>query len=80
MTVVDTPKEVRSGEELDIPRLSEFLEKNIPGITGSVSVKQFPSGFSNLTYLVTAGDREFVLRRPPFGLSLIHISEPTRPY
>ncbi|OQX63709.1 MAG: phosphotransferase family protein [Desulfococcus sp. 4484_241] len=67
MTVVDTPKEVRSGEELDIPRLSEFLKKNIPGITGSVSVKQFPSGFSNLTYLVTAGDREFVLRRPPFG-------------
>jgi aminoglycoside phosphotransferase (APT) family kinase protein len=30
-------------------------------------VRQFPSGFSNLTYLLTAGDIELVLRRPPFG-------------
>jgi aminoglycoside phosphotransferase (APT) family kinase protein len=30
-------------------------------------VEQFPGGHSNLTYLVRAGDREYVLRRPPFG-------------
>jgi aminoglycoside phosphotransferase (APT) family kinase protein len=30
-------------------------------------VRQFHSGFSNLTYLVTVGERDFVLRRPPFG-------------
>ena len=28
---------------------------------------QFPGGHSNLTYLVRHGDREYVLRRPPFG-------------
>ena len=30
-------------------------------------VEQFPGGHSNLTYLVHHGDREYVLRRPPFG-------------
>ena len=32
-----------------------------------MEVLQFPSGFSNLTYLVNFGSRELVLRRPPFG-------------
>jgi aminoglycoside phosphotransferase (APT) family kinase protein len=32
-----------------------------------VHVRQFPRGFSNLTYLVSVGGREMVLRRPPFG-------------
>jgi aminoglycoside phosphotransferase (APT) family kinase protein len=32
-----------------------------------LSQQQFPRGHSNLTYLVRAGDRELVLRRPPFG-------------
>jgi aminoglycoside phosphotransferase (APT) family kinase protein len=32
-----------------------------------VTVEQFPGGHSNLTYLVRIGDREAVLRRPPFG-------------
>jgi len=30
-------------------------------------MEQFPSGHSNLTYLVRLGSREFILRRPPFG-------------
>jgi aminoglycoside phosphotransferase (APT) family kinase protein len=32
-----------------------------------LSQEQFPRGHSNLTYLVHAGGRELVLRRPPFG-------------
>ncbi len=36
-------------------------------MSGEIAIKQFPSGFSNLTYLITAGEREMVLRRPPFG-------------
>ena len=31
------------------------------------AIKQFPSGHSNLTYSVQLGDRQLVLRRPPFG-------------
>ncbi len=32
-----------------------------------LTIEQFPGGHSNLTYLVRAGGRELVLRRPPFG-------------
>lgn len=67
MDLVDKTKPVRAGEELDLPKLETFLVENIPGITTPIAVEQFPSGHSNLTYLVRAGDRELVLRRPPFG-------------
>jgi aminoglycoside phosphotransferase (APT) family kinase protein len=35
-----------------------------------VTVEQFPGGHSNLTYLVHVGERELVLRRPPFGAQI----------
>jgi aminoglycoside phosphotransferase (APT) family kinase protein len=62
----DRPVAVRAGEELDLTRLSSYLGKHLGG-TGPIAVEQFPSGHSNLTYQVTWGDREMVLRRPPFG-------------
>ncbi len=64
---LDHPRAVRPGEELDLARLAPFLLQHFPGASGSIAVEQFPSGHSNLTYLVRLGDREFVLRRPPFG-------------
>ena len=57
---------VRAGEELDLARLRPFLLEHF-GHSGPISVEQFPSGHSNLTYLVRMDDREVVLRRPPFG-------------
>ncbi|MBA3465468.1 MAG: phosphotransferase family protein [Deltaproteobacteria bacterium] len=64
--VEDAPKAVRAGEELDVVRLSSYLDKEL-GVGGAVAVEQFPGGHSNLTYLVHHGDREYVLRRPPHG-------------
>ena len=58
---------VRPGEELDIAALSRYLQDKIPGASSSLRVRQFPNGHSNLVYLVEAGGREFVLRRPPLG-------------
>ena len=58
---------VRSGEELDLTRLEPFLRRHFPDESASIRVQQFPSGHSNLTYLVSLGERELVLRRPPFG-------------
>jgi aminoglycoside phosphotransferase (APT) family kinase protein len=43
------------------------LKANLPGLVGPATVRQFHSGFSNLTYLIGMGDTELVLRRPPFG-------------
>jgi aminoglycoside phosphotransferase (APT) family kinase protein len=58
---------VRPGEELDLARLESFLRTHFPGEPGPTAVRQFPSGHSNLTYAVDLGDKEMVLRRPPFG-------------
>ena len=63
----DHPTAVRTGEELDLARLEPFLLSHFPGSTGPLRVEQYPSGHSNLTYLVKIGGREIVLRRPPFG-------------
>ena len=67
MEFTDRPTKVRQGEELDLNVIERFLRNNIPGLSGGILVEQFPSGYSNLTYLIRAGDRELVLRRPPFG-------------
>jgi aminoglycoside phosphotransferase (APT) family kinase protein len=65
--LIDKTKAVRDGEELDRQKLEEFLVEHVPGIETPISIEQFPSGHSNLTYLVRSGAREMVLRRPPFG-------------
>lgn len=65
--LTDTAISVRSGEELDALKMLEFLKDNIPDLSGDIEIKQFPSGFSNLTYLIKVGEKEMVLRRPPFG-------------
>ena len=67
MSIEDRPVDVREGESLDPAAIASFLENNIEGVSGPVVIKQFPSGYSNLTYFIDAGGRELVLRRPPFG-------------
>jgi aminoglycoside phosphotransferase (APT) family kinase protein len=62
----DDAKAVRAGEELDLAALQAYVDREL-GAHGTVTVEQFPGGHSNLTYLIHHGDREYVLRRPPFG-------------
>lgn len=76
---MDKTIEVRSGEELDYSRLTEYLRRNLD--SGSdLSIEQFPAGSSNLTYLVRIGDDEFVLRRPPFGNTVKSAHDMKREY
>jgi aminoglycoside phosphotransferase (APT) family kinase protein len=64
---IDRAASVRAGEELDLAALQDYLGSR--GVTeDAVRVSQFPRGFSNLTYLVEAGDASWVLRRPPAGV------------
>jgi aminoglycoside phosphotransferase (APT) family kinase protein len=61
---------VRAGEQLDWPRIDAWLRANLPGDVAPPAgpeVLQFPNGAANLTYLLRYGERELVLRRPPFG-------------
>lgn len=64
---LDTPAPIRPGEELNLEKLEPFLRSHFPGEGETFSVRQFPSGHSNLTYSVQLGGQEMVLRRPPFG-------------
>lgn len=62
---------VRTGEDLDWGRIETYLRENLPteiAVGGDFAVLQFPNGAANLTYLIRFGDRELVLRRPPFGV------------
>jgi aminoglycoside phosphotransferase (APT) family kinase protein len=63
----DQTTAVRQGEELDLAKLEPFLRAHFPNESGSLIVRQYPSGHSNLTYSLQLGPREMVLRRPPFG-------------
>jgi aminoglycoside phosphotransferase (APT) family kinase protein len=63
----DKPGSIRPGEELDISKLEPFLRTHFSGQAENLTVTQYPSGHSNLTYSVQLGDRQMVLRRPPVG-------------
>lgn len=69
MTQYKETIEVRKGEEFDQVALKQYLEEHIFDFPQDhpLEVKQFPSGFSNLTYLIRCGTWEAVMRRPPFG-------------
>lgn len=68
--MIDSAKDIRPGEELDLQKLKTYLLDRLDGFEGNLEVKQFPSGFSNLTYLLKVGNQEYVLRRPPFGANI----------
>jgi aminoglycoside phosphotransferase (APT) family kinase protein len=67
--LIDDPRPVRRGEELDADRLRAYLQAHLPASSAGaeLAIEQFPGGHSNLTYLVRWDGREYVLRRPPFG-------------
>jgi aminoglycoside phosphotransferase (APT) family kinase protein len=65
MTLIDSTTPVRAGEEIDAKALEAYLRSEL-GDDVTVTVEQFPGGHSNLTYLIKLGERELVLRRPPF--------------
>ena len=67
MELTDQASAIRSGEELPAKRIEAFIRDEISGLKGPLAIGQFPGGHSNLTYLITVGDREMVLRRPPHG-------------
>ena len=65
MQETDETTDERADERLDREALSAYLSEQ--GFDGSIEIRQFPAGSSNLTYLIKIEADEFVLRRPPFG-------------
>jgi aminoglycoside phosphotransferase (APT) family kinase protein len=53
---------------LPLARLAAHLERELPGLTaGPLRARLIEGGRSNLTYRVTDGSSEWVVRRPPLG-------------
>ncbi|SMG12722.1 phosphotransferase family protein [Arenibacter troitsensis] len=65
----DKSTKVRKGEELGVGNLKSYLNHFFE-IDGDINIAQFPSGYSNLTYLLQIGKSEYVLRRPPIGANI----------
>src|SRR5437588_916053 len=59
--------EVREAHRFDVTALERYLRAHVEGFSGSLEVRQFRGGQSNPTYHVSAGGREYVLRRKPPG-------------
>ena len=67
---LDKAKAVRKGENLNEGALEQYLAKNLGQEKGELKVQQFPSGFSNLTYLIEFAGTDYFLRRAPFGANI----------
>ncbi len=66
---------------LDIPKVSDWLTRNITGAVAPFGFDLIAGGRSNLTYTVTASDgSRFVLRRPPLGHVLATAHDMAREY
>jgi aminoglycoside phosphotransferase (APT) family kinase protein len=59
--------EVRATHRFDEARLTRWLEQNVEGFRGPLSVAQFRGGQSNPTYKLVTPNKHYVLRRKPPG-------------
>jgi len=67
---IDKPKDVRPEEALNLVALSDYLKTHLADFKKITDVKQFPGGYSNLTYLIKTPEQEYVLRKPPRGAKI----------
>ena len=73
MTGIDYEKEmvgtvdVPEADKLDEAALTAWFEANVDDFAGPLSLSKFKGGQSNPTYKVATGNRNYVLRRQPFG-------------
>src|SRR5262249_19823382 len=56
-----------SPEGLDLDALGRWLPDHVDGAGAELSAALIAGGRSNLTYVVTDGTHEWVVRRPPLG-------------
>ncbi|MFT4084015.1 MAG: phosphotransferase family protein [Nocardioides sp.] len=65
---------------LDLGALGEWFADRIPGAGSRLAASLVAGGKSNLTYVVTDGRREWVVRRPPLGHVLATAHDMAREY
>ena len=66
---------------LDLAALQDWLERERPElVTGPLTASLITGGKSNLTYTLSAGSRDYVVRRPPLGHVLATAHDMGREY
>ncbi|MFL2613939.1 MAG: phosphotransferase family protein [Flavobacteriaceae bacterium] len=70
LSELDKAIEVREGQSLKTDSLETYLRNAMDLPKTHLEILQFPSGYSNLTYLLKFGEKELVLRRPPKGVKI----------
>jgi aminoglycoside phosphotransferase (APT) family kinase protein len=89
--VAEDTSDVRPSDRLDWAALERYLRDHLPSAPGfsrrfgsrtraPMTVRQFPGGYSNLTYLLRFGDVEIVLRRAPIGPVPAHAHDMAREF
>ncbi len=58
---------VQERHRFDVERLELFMVENVAGYSGRLTVEEFAGGQSNPTYLLHAGEQQYVMRRKPPG-------------
>ncbi|WAH97350.1 phosphotransferase family protein [Arthrobacter sp. MMS18-M83] len=66
---------------LDLDRLRDWLARECPGlVAGELSASLIQGGKSNLTYELTDGVRQWIVRRPPLGTIMATAHDMRREY
>ncbi len=67
MNEVEEIIEVRQAHRFNEEALADYLRRELDDFPKSIKVRQFGHGQSNPTYVISAGPREYVLRKKPPG-------------
>ncbi len=67
MSLIDQPKATRAEDALDVNAVSAFVKSHYPNAHGTLDIKQFLGGASNLTYQLNFENVSLILRTSPKG-------------
>ena len=60
-------REITKAHRIDEAALTAYLKEHMSGIGEKITLRQFPIGQSNPTYLIVSNDKKYVLRKKPPG-------------
>lgn len=80
MSVLDVAGNVRTGEELNIVAVENWLKAQGVELQGKAEVTQYSGGASNWTYRLKYDNADLILRRPPQGTKAKSAHDMAREY
>ena len=66
----DPDEPVAPQHAFDVQKLDAYMRQHVAGFSGELQVEQFKGGQSNPTFKLTAGGKQYVMRRKPPGVLL----------